>query len=275
MTPARTLPESGPMPIEAVPPAGLPEQLRAFLKQGAEELSIALDDEALGRFDIYLRELLIWNKKHNLTAIREPSEIVARHFLDSLTCTQGYDFTIARQIIDVGAGAGFPGLPLKIAFPSLQITLLDSSIKKVEFLTHLCPLLGFPDVDVVHCRAEEFGHVGSYRQRFYLAVARAVAPLPVLAEFCLPFVTVGGYFLAQKNLELGEELTEATKAFTALGGGDPVTIPVTVPGTDLQRSLIRVRKESPTPSRYPRRPGIPAKRPIGTAAAERMHPKYR
>src|SRR5438067_995448 len=129
--------------------------MREELLQGAERLGISLNDAAVERFEIYLRELLAWNQKHNLTAIREPQEVVSRHFLDSLTCMDGYDFRTGRPILDVGTGAGFPGLPLKIAFPDLTLSLLDSSIKKIQFLQHLLPLLGFKDVDLVHARAEE------------------------------------------------------------------------------------------------------------------------
>lgn len=249
--------------------------LRSTLLAGAESLSLPLDERAIERFSIYLRELLTWNQKHNLTAIRDPAEVITRHFLDSLTCTAAFDFTTPRPVMDVGAGAGFPGLPLKIAFPTLSLTLLDSSVKKIEFLQHLCPLLGFMDVNFVHARAEEFGHVGSYRHKFAAVVSRAVAPLPTLLELCMPFVTIGGVFIAQKNRDLGDELVQGSEVVSVLGGGEFHQIEVTTPGTDLERSLIVVRKEEPTPSAYPRRPGIPAKRPLTAAGGKRTHPKYR
>ena len=256
--------------------SGLTSRGRAVLTERAASLGITLDDAAVERFSRYLSELIAWNKTRNLTAIRDPAEIVTRHFLDALTCVRGYDFSINRPVIDVGAGAGFPGLPLKIAFPNLQLSLLDASIKKVEFLKHVCHVMGLNDVDVAHGRAEEFGHVGSYRQRFYLCVTRGLAGLPVLAELCLPFVTIGGYLLAQKNLALGEEWEDGLRAIPALGGGAPEMIEVTPPGGTVTRALIRIRKETGTPSAYPRRPGVPARRPLGKLGEEgqRKHNKY-
>jgi 16S rRNA (guanine527-N7)-methyltransferase len=244
---------------------GLTEPLQEVLVSGAAEMGIDLGEQAVGRFDRFLSELLVWNNTRNLTAIRDPAEIVTKHFLDSLTCVAGYDFQTGRPILDVGTGAGFPGIPLKIAFPALRLSVLDSSIKKVEFLNHLAPLLGFRDIDVLHGRAELYGHVGSARSHFHLVVTRAVAPLPVLAELCLPFVVLGGYFLAQKNRDLGTELEDGQRAFGLLGGSEAEVIPVRVPHTELERSLIRVRKEAPTASAYPRRPGQPAARPLHLA----------
>jgi len=251
------------------------EPLRDSLVAGAASLGVPLDDRAVERFEIYLRELVGWNQQHNLTAIRTPGEIITRHFLDSLSCVAAYDFTAGRPIIDIGAGAGFPGLPLKIAFPDLELVLIDASIKKVEFLRHLCPLLGFTQMDIVHVRAEELAHAGAYRQRFHLALARAVAPLAVLAEYCLPFVTVGGYFIAQKNSGIDAEIAEAAPAIETLGGGRLDQIAVAVPGDPTPRALIRIRKENPTPSSYPRRPGMPAKRPLSASSRRRTHPKYK
>ena len=253
------------------------EALREQLGVGAETFGVVLDQAALDRFGAYLEELLAWNQTHNLTAIREPEGVVVRHFLDALSCTRGYDFTIGRPVIDVGTGAGFPGLPLKIVFPELPLTLLDSSIKKVEFLQHLAPELGFRDIDIIHARAEEIAHSGAHRQRFHLCLSRGVAPLAVLAELCLPFVSVGGYFLAQKNRDLGSELEGAAAAFETLGGGRVETVDVEVPGDPTPRTLVRVRKEEPTPARFPRRPGMPAKRPLTaeTAGRKKTHPKYR
>ncbi len=272
---------TGPSPSPGDSPAAsavrplLTPALRSTLLAGAETLQLSLDERAVERFTLYLQELLSWNQKHNLTAIRDPAEVITRHFLDSLTCTLAFDFTSVRPVMDVGAGAGFPGLPLKIAFPSLSLTLLDSSVKKIEFLQHLCPLLGFMDVNFVHARAEEFGHVGSYRGKFAAVLSRAVAPLPTLLELCMPFVSLGGVFIAQKNRDLGEELTSGAEVAPVLGGGELEQIEVTTPETDLERSLIVVRKEESTPSAYPRRPGIPAKRPLTAAGGRRTHPKYR
>ena len=246
------------------------------LLEGAGSLGISLDERALERFDIYLRVLLEWNQKHNLTAIRDRDEIVTRHFLDALTCVRAYDFTTRRPVLDVATGAGFPGLPLKIAFPDLDLSLLDSSIKKVEFLGHLCPLLGWTEVDIAHGRAEMFAHVGSYRQKFHLVLCRGLAALPSLTEMCLPFVTVGGYLLAQKGPDVDPEIAAAAEGVQILGGGEIERIDVGVPGTKIQHTLIRIRKEESTPSRYPRRPGMPVKRPMGTTSGRpHPHPKYR
>ncbi|MCA1595224.1 MAG: 16S rRNA (guanine(527)-N(7))-methyltransferase RsmG [Chloroflexi bacterium] len=262
-------------PTAASGPA-LTELMRQELAAGAAALDITLEEEALVKFDRYLAELLAWNGRHNLTAIREPGAIVRRHFLDSLTCVKGYNFHTGRPVIDVGTGAGFPGLPLKIMFPELRLSLLDSSIKKVEFLKHLCQALGLSDVDIAHGRAEELGHVGSYRSGFHLCLARSLASLPVLAELCLPFVAEGGYFLAQKNRDLGDEWVEGARAIAMLGGGEPEVIEVPSPGEEPPRALIRVRKEDHTPSAYPRRPGIPEKRPLGKedARGQRKHNKF-
>ena len=252
------------------------DHLRSVLQEGSESLGVILDSTALDRFSLFLEQLLQWNQKHNLTAIRDPEEVVTRHFLDSLTCVKGFDFSTGKPVIDVGTGAGFPGIPLKIAFPDLPLTLLEASGKKVEFLQHLAPILGYGDLDIAHARAEDFGHVRTYRGKFQLCVSRAVAALPTLAEFCLPFVAQGGYFIAQKNADLGDELEQGREASLALGGGEVEVIPVTVPGTDLQRALIRIRKENRTLSPYPRRPGVPGKRPLGVpGTGERPHPKYR
>ena len=221
--------------------------MKALLEAGLRQLDLSPDRaEALCRFAQLLLEK---NKVMNLTAITEPEAVATLHFLDCLALTRYADFT-GKTLVDVGTGAGFPGLPLKIALPDLRVTLLDSLGKRVDFLREVCADLGLDQVDCVHGRAEEFA--ASHREAFDFATSRAVAALPVLCELCLPLVKVGGRFLAMKGVDSAEELTSAQTAIDTLGGSLVAVEDYTVPGTAVSHRLVLIEKRSPTPAKYPR-----------------------
>ena len=236
------------------------------LMAGASRLGIKLTAAQLTAFDLYRRELQEWNRRVNLTAIDDDQGIQIRHFLDSLSCLlafrEGRSARRDLRVIDVGAGAGFPGLPLKIACPGLQLTLLEATGKKVRFLEHLCDQLNLDDVVVIHGRAEDLGQDPAHRERYDWALARAVAEMPILAEYLLPLVRVGGGCLAQKGENAAAEVRGAEKAFSLLGGRLACLLPIELHGLAETRYLVLMDKVAPTPAKYPRRPGMPAKRPI-------------
>lgn len=234
-----------------------------ILRNGAQHFNLWLTEAQLSAFERYSQELIAWNARVNLTRIVEPAEIVVKHFLDSLSVYQVLrELSPALSLIDVGSGAGFPGLPLKIALPQLRLTLLESTAKKTAFLQHIIQVLNLTGVTVLTARAEEAGRRRDQRRRYDVAVARAVAPLPVLAEYTLPLVKVGGLVVVQKGQHPAEEIKEAANALGILGGKVGQILPVTVPGLDAERHLVVIQKNRPTPPQYPRRPGLPAKKPI-------------
>ncbi len=234
------------------------------LVAGARAWGLELTAEQVQAFELYYRQLVAWNERVNLTAITDYEEVLVKHFLDSLSCFQALTgLPPGWRCIDIGAGAGFPGLPLKIALPRMRLTVLESTGKKAAFLKHIVAELGLSGVDVVRGRAEEVGREPGLRESFDAALARAVAALPVLVEYALPLVRVGGVFVAQKGSELEDEVEAARGAITLLGGELAEIRAVDVPGLDAPRHLVVVAKVAPTPDRYPRRPGIPAKRPLG------------
>lgn len=213
-------------------------------------------------FNAYARELVAWNLRANLTSIAEPHEIQVKHFLDSLTCFLAIpDGLPLRTVLDVGSGAGFPGLPIKIYDPSLEVTLLESVAKKTDFLRHVAKLLDFQGLRVINGRAEALGQDPAHREAYDLVVARAVADLATLSEYCLPFCRVGGVFVAQKKAAIDAEIRNAAGAIATLGGELRRQVPVNLPGVE-GRQLLVIVKTSPTPQRYPRRPGVPTKRPL-------------
>ena len=230
---------------------------------GAQQFHLSLTQTQLSAFAQYSQELIAWNQRGNLTRIVEPEEIAVKHFLDSLSvCQVLSDLPPDFSLIDVGSGAGFPGLPLKIARPDIRLTLLESTGKKTAFLQHLVDTLNLTNVTVLTARAEEAGQQPAYREQYDVAVARAVAALPTLAEYTLPLVKVGGLVIAQKGQEPTAEIEAAGKALAILGGQLKEILSVTVPGLDATRHLVVINKVNPTPQPYPRRPGLPAKRPI-------------
>lgn len=233
--------------------------LEEILASGFEALQLIPDPQAIARYRIYYDYLDEQNRLMNLTAISGEEDSARLHFLDCAALLKEADFT-GRRVIDVGTGAGFPGLALKVACPSIELTLLDSLDKRVRFLQTLCEKLGFADVQCLHARAEEAP--AQLRQSCDIAVSRAVARLNLLCELCLPFVKVGGLFLAMKGPGAEEELNEAKRAIAALGGKAEGIRVYDVPGTELQHNVIVIRKVKDTPSRYPRRWAQMKKQPL-------------
>ncbi len=229
------------------------------LKAKAAALGIGLDESMEGRFRRYMELLLDWNQKINLTAITEPEEIISKHFLDSLTVLLTGRFSRGVSLIDIGAGAGFPSIPVKIARPDLCVTMLDSLGKRVDFLGRVIADLGLDGARALHSRAEDAART-ELRESFDVATARAVAALPVLAEYALPFVRVGGVFVAMKGAASDEEINAAKPAIRTLGGR--IAQVKELPFDGMSRSLVVIEKLAPTPAKYPRKAGKPSKDPI-------------
>jgi 16S rRNA (guanine527-N7)-methyltransferase len=238
--------------------------MHLFLEEGAPHFGFMLTQAQLAAFELYGRELVAWNQKVNLTRITAPKEIAVKHFLDSLSVQLALaDLPASFSVIDVGTGAGLPGLPLKIVRPELHLTLLESTGKRTAFLQHLVDRLGLTGIRVVTARAEEAGQNPEHREQYDVALARAVSTLPVLAEYTLPLVKVGGRVIAQKGQNPAAEITASANALGILGGQIREVQPVTVPGLEeAARHLVVIQKIKPTPRQYPRRPGLPAKKPI-------------
>jgi 16S rRNA (guanine527-N7)-methyltransferase len=237
--------------------------MQEILRQGAANFNLSLTNSQLSAFEDYASALIAWNRRVNLTRIVEPDEIAVKHFLDSLAVWVALPSSSPSfSLIDVGSGAGFPGLPLKIVCPDIKLTLLEATGKKAAFLQHLVELLKLTDVKILAARAEESGRHPAQREQYDVAVARAVAALPVLAEYTLPLVKVGGRIIAQKGPDPALEIETAAQALTVLGGQLDRVVPVTIPGLGARRYLVVIAKVKPTPPKYPRRPGMPAKRPI-------------
>ncbi len=226
-------------------------------------VGIQLTTRQIAAFKKYEETLLAWNQKYNLTAIRDADGIRGKHFLDSITCMLAWKENPPEHLIDIGTGAGFPGIPLKIIMPRMQLTLVESVGKKLDFCKHVSDVLALENVTFIQARAEELGLSRTHREKYDWAVARAVANLPVLAEYLLPLVRVGGGMLAQKGETGPAEAHKADRAIQVLGGRIKQLIPVLIPGVTEERFLVVVDKVSPTPPGYPRRVGLPAKRPIG------------
>jgi 16S rRNA (guanine527-N7)-methyltransferase len=223
---------------------------------------IRLTTQQTSALAVYEQELLRWNAHTNLTAIREEEKIRTKHFLDSFTCLIALRELPPTRLIDIGTGAGFPGIPLKIILPNLRLTLVESVGKKADFCRHVVQVLGLSGVEVLNLRAEEIGQMAEHRQQYDWAAARAVANLPVLAEYLLPLVRIGGRALAQKGESGPAEAHSAEHAFNLLGGRLRQVVPVTLPGVADERYLVIIEKIAATPPQYPRRVGIPAKRPL-------------
>ena len=239
--------------------------MTAKLITGAKKLGLHLTSRQLEQFHTYYQELIEWNRRVNLTAITDYEEVQIKHFLDALTVALAFPQPLTGtdlRSIDVGTGAGIPGIPLKILLPNIDLVLLDSTAKKATFLTHLKQKLELDNVEIVVGRAEEVAHQTRYREKFDIVLSRAVAPLPTLVELTLPFCTIGGIFVAQKKGYIEPEISQAAKAINLLGGKQRETKKIDLEEFTDERQLIIIDKVSPTPQPYPRRPGIPAKRPL-------------
>ncbi|AZU64782.1 16S rRNA (guanine(527)-N(7))-methyltransferase RsmG [Neobacillus mesonae] len=234
------------------------EQFIASLK----EKGITLTEKQLDQFEKYYETLVEWNEKMNLTAITDKEDVYLKHFYDSITAGFYFDFTKPLRLSDVGAGAGFPSIPLKIIFPEIEVTIVDSLNKRISFLNHLANVLGLEKVQFVHDRAETFGVNPKYRESFDVVTARAVARMSVLSELCLPLVKVGGHFLALKAANAEEELNAGKKAITTFGGRLESMSTFKLPIEESERNILIIKKEKQTPKKYPRKPGTPGKTPI-------------
>lgn len=232
---------------------------------GLEKLGLSLSSEQREKFEIYCREMLDWNQRINLTGIREYNEVQVKHFLDSLSLAPVLESLHPAEgfrLLDVGAGAGLPGIPLKIAYPEIFLVLLEATAKKTEFLRYAVSTLGMKNVEVVTGRAEEIARLGKYREKFDAVVSRAVAPLAVLAELTLPFCAPGGICVFPKKGDISCEIAEAAAALDILGGRLTGKQRVVIDELDDDRCLLIIEKVFATPAKYPRRPGIPEKRPL-------------
>ena len=235
--------------------------MEQFLIDYAKKLHINLNDIKCKQLIQYYKLLIEWNEKINLTSITDYKDVVVKHFIDSLSIVNSMDMNAEYSLIDIGTGAGFPGIPLKIVFPMLDVVLVDSLDKRVKFLNIVIKELGLKNIKAVHARAEEFGH-SNYRETFDICVTRAVANLAVISEYCLPLVSVGGYFVAYKSADIKNEIFDSEIAIEELGGAIEDVDIFTLPDTDIERSLIRIYKDFETPDKYPRRNGVPLKKPI-------------
>jgi 16S rRNA (guanine527-N7)-methyltransferase len=236
------------------------------LIEGAGKLGIKLNSRQVKQFELYYQELIEWNKKINLTAITDYSSVQVKHFLDSLTITLALPEEEVKRpdfnIIDIGTGAGFPGVPLKILFPQPRLVLIEPTTKKTAFLHHIIRKLELENVEVLNSRAEEAAHLPAYREQFALVLSRAVALLPTLVELTLPFCRIGGRFIAQKKGEIDQEVNRAKEAIAALGGKLGQIRKIELDEFNDARYLVVIDKICPTPGKYPRRAGLPKRRPI-------------
>lgn len=231
-------------------------------RKDAEELGIYLSDGQIEQFLLYYEMLSEWNQVMNLTAITDYGEVMKKHFIDSISLVKAYDVSRESAVIDVGTGAGFPGLALKIAFPNFQITLLDSLRKRIQFLDEVIEKLHLSGAETIHGRAEDFARPEKLRERFDLCVSRAVANFSVLSEYCLPFVKVGGQFIAYKSEKALAEMEKSQRAVSMLGGRVKNQVEFCLPDSDIYRNLLVIEKVKSTPKKYPRKAGFPGREPL-------------
>ena len=232
------------------------------LKESFAKLNISLTDKQYQQFLEYYELLVEWNKVMNLTGITEFDEVVMKHFVDSLSLVYAIPADKPYKLLDMGTGAGFPGIPLKIAFPEMEMVLLDSLNKRIKFLNEVINQLGLEKITAIHGRAEEFARKEEYREQFDLCVSRAVANLATLSEYCLPYVKKGGKFIPYKSGAIEEEMETSKKAVSVLGGKIKEVKTFELPDSDISRSLVVIQKEKETPKKYPRSGGKPTKEPI-------------
>ncbi len=236
------------------------EEFKKTITFLAKEIDIGFNEEQIEKFYKYMQLLLEWNEKINLTAITDPKEIILKHFIDSLTILKY--IKKGAKVIDVGTGAGFPGIPLKILRDDINLTLLDSLNKRINFLKLVIDELKLKNVDTIHGRAEEIGKNKRYRESFDISFSRAVANLSTLSEYLIPLVKIGGISISMKGSEIKEEIEKSKKAITLLGGNINKIDFFELPQSDIKRNLIIIEKEKSTPAKFPRKPGLPSKEPI-------------
>ncbi|MDO4474323.1 MAG: 16S rRNA (guanine(527)-N(7))-methyltransferase RsmG [Eubacteriales bacterium] len=226
------------------------------------ELNIEVTDQMKQQFDKYYELLVEWNKVMNLTGITEYEEVNSKHFVDSISIVKAIDVNSVESVIDIGTGAGFPGIPLKIVFPHLKVTLLDSLNKRIKFLNTVIDELGLEDICTIHGRAEDFAKKVEYREKYDLCVSRAVANLSTLSEYCLPYVMVNGSFIPYKSGDIDKELNDSKNAVKILGGRIEDIVKFQLPGTDIGRSFVKIKKVKNTGRKFPRKAGLPSKEPL-------------
>lgn len=236
--------------------------MNQLLEIKLKELNIQINEIQKKQFDTFYSMLVEWNKVMNLTGITEYEAVIEKHFVDSLSIVNIFDLSEINTVIDVGTGAGFPGIPLKIAFPHLKITLLDSLNKRIHFLDSVIDELKLDGIYTIHGRAEDFAKKDDYRERYDLCVSRAVANLSTLSEYCLPYIRVGGMFISYKSGDVDDEVLESKKAISILGGKLDNVVKFQLPGTDINRSFIKIEKIKNTGKKYPRKAGLPSKEPL-------------
>ena len=240
------------------------KQFAQWMEEECSQIGVTLSEKQMEQFFQYYEMLIQWNEVMNLTAITEMDQVVTKHFVDSMSLVKAVSELGSKEIriMDLGTGAGFPGIPLKIAFPNLKLTLLDSLNKRVKFLNEVIGILGLEKIEAVHGRAEDFGRNQEYRGQFDLCVSRAVSNLATLSEYFLPYVKVGGHFISYKSGTVKEELQQAEKAVKILGGKIQDVVYFNLPDSEIQRSLVVIEKIKMTPGRYPRKAGTPLKEPL-------------
>lgn len=235
----------------------------SVLTEACEKIGVTLTDKQIEQFLTYYEYLVEKNKVMNLTAITEYEEVVLKHFVDSLSIVKAVDMSKSYKMLDLGTGAGFPGIPLKIAFPDLEVVLMDSLNKRIKFLEEVIEKLNLDKITAVHARAEEGARKPEYREKFDICVSRAVANLASLSEYCIPFVKVNGIFVSYKSTKIDEEIKTAQKALSMLGGKIKKIEEFMLPDTEIGRAFVVIEKVKTTPGKYPRKAGLPTKEPLG------------
>lgn len=233
-----------------------------LFERDLEELGVALADQQICQFLKYYEMLVEWNQVMNLTTITDYDDVLKKHFIDSISLVKAYDTSQSVSLVDIGTGAGFPGLALKIAYPNLRITLIDSLNKRISFLNEVIEQLGLTEINTLHGRAEDFAKPGKLREQYDLCVSRAVANLSTLSEYCLPYVKIGGEFISYKSEKITNEKKDAEHAIRILGGEISDQVEFYLPNSDIYRNLLIIKKIVKTPNKFPRKAGLPSREPL-------------